>query len=82
MKPTLEEFRALVKEDMVRFDVFSEMSDEELETYLDTEDAREELEDQYEACVRQFNRGEITENVFRKGGVYAASSTLELMYDA
>ena len=78
--PSYETFRELVKKDMRRFDVFSEMSSKELDAYLREPDSEGEIRGSYEHSLSQFKNGEFPESVWRQGCVYAVSNCLHEMY--
>ena len=79
--PSYEEFRNLVKQDCRTHDFLKDLSEEELEEYLSREDSTREIKSSYESDLEKFKNGEITEQIFRMGCVYAVSNCLFLMYD-
>lgn len=78
MKPTYEEFRALVKDHFSK--TMEQLSDDQVETFLDDEDSVDVIKQEYDLSSKQLDRGEITEEIFRTGSVSAASSTLYMLY--
>lgn len=78
MKMTFEEFRDLVKANLAKD--LDDLSDEQLEAYLNEEDSVEVIRNEYDLSCQQLERGEITETIFRNGSVSAAASTLGLLY--
>lgn len=78
MKPTYEEFRDLVKKSFMQD--MDGLSEEDAEAYLSEEDSVEVIGNEYERSSEMFDRGEITETMFRNGSVSAVASTLYLLY--
>ena len=79
--PSYEEFRALVKQDVRKYDFLKALSEEDLEEYLSREDSEREIRSSYESDLEEFQQGKFVEQVFRMGCVYAVSNCLFLMYD-
>ena len=77
-KPTYDEFRGLVKEKFKSY--MSRLSEEQVEEYLNSEESKEVIENQYEMSSQRLEQGEITEEVFRNGGASAAAHCLEMLY--
>lgn len=78
MKPTYEEFRELVKKNFMHD--MKGLSDEDVETYLSEDDSVDVIKNEYECSSGKFDRGEITEKMFRNGSVSAASYSLYMLY--
>ena len=77
-KPSYEEFAQLVKDHFAK--TMTSLSKEQVEDYLNSEEAQGVIKEQYIHCEKRLERGEITESVFRQGGVYAASNCLDMLY--
>lgn len=78
MKVTFEEFRELVKNEFE--ERMPQLDAEQVEEYLNSEDSVGVIKDEYAVSVKQFEKGEITEEQFRIGGASAAAHCLYMLY--
>ncbi len=74
---TFENFYNAVKEGFITRN--KRLSRQEVDRYLKSEE--ESIKDDYKMNVGEFNRGEITEQQFWRGGVSAVANCLSLMYE-
>ncbi len=76
--PTFEEFKNLVKEHFRWY--YKNLSEKEIDEYINSEDSMQVIQSEYNRHVKQFKRGEITEEVFRIGCVSAVGHCLYMLY--
>ena len=76
--PTFEEYRETVKE-RLRL-LLKNLSEPELEKYLKTEDAIDEIKIQYEQDRRRYSAGEISHEAFTKSGAATVAQNLFMLY--
>ena len=80
MAPTYEEFKALVKARFLKYEDMASVGIEKMEEYLSCKESTDVIKQQYDLSVKELERGEITENIFRNGSVSAAAHCLYMMY--
>lgn len=78
VKPTYEEFRSLVRKEIEDDLEDFELSAAEIDRYLKSNEKK--VKEDYEMYSEEFDKGEITENMFRRGCVKTVSYCLGLMY--
>ncbi len=76
--PSYEEFRACVKEHFKQF--WSNLSDAEVEKYLSSEEAVQEIRREYNEAVADMKAGKITEKNFLIGYAGGVGTCLAYMY--
>lgn len=75
---TYEEFKALVRESLAKD--MKKLTTEQLEEYINGEEAEEVIKNRYDLSIIQFENGEITEKIFRNGNVSAVAYCLYMLY--
>jgi hypothetical protein len=76
--PTYEEFYKEVKEGF-RF-WWKSLSEKEVDDYLHSEEAQEEIKYRYNENLNEFNKGEIDRKTFMIGGASSVAYCLQMMY--
>lgn len=76
--PTLDEFTEAVKKSFWKG--WTTLSEKEVDEYINGEEAQTEITGRYAEAKRDFEKGEITRNVFMVGCVSAVAYCLEMMY--
>ena len=76
--PTYEEFYNVVKKDFWK--AWANLPESEVDDYLQSEEAQEEIKYKYNEKLNKFKKGIISRKVFMIGGASAVGYCLELMY--
>lgn len=77
--PTYEEFREAVKKWLVP--MLKNVDEEDIEEYLTTGDAEEELRARYDEETKAYEAGEITYEVLMGGVVGSVGNCLYMLYE-
>ena len=77
--PTYEEFREAVKKWLVP--MLKNVDEEDIEEYLTTGDAEEELRARYDEETKSYEAGEITYEVLMGGVVGSVGNCLYMLYE-
>ena len=76
---SLEDFSDKVKESFKKDNSF--LTDEEVDKYFGTEEAKKEILYSYSSALKRYKSGEITYNVFMIGCVSSVAFCLTYMYE-
>ena len=76
--PSFEEYSETVKESLRP--LLTNLSEAELEKYLKTEDAIEDIKNQYEEDKRRYVSGEISHEAFTQSGAATVAYNLFMLY--
>lgn len=76
--PTLEEFTKAVREDFCQH--WATLTDEQVDEYLNGEEAQKEINRRYKSAVLRYNRGEISDLQFKESIASSVGYCLSLMY--
>lgn len=74
---TFEEYRDMVKKSFLKDFDGTQLSN--AKKYFDSEEAQDEIQEQYKRDIKKLKAGEISDNVFRKGCVNGTAYALYMM---
>ena len=78
--PTYEEFNELAKARFLKYEDMASVGKDKIEEYLSSEESVDIIRQQYDISLKELERGEITEDIFRNGSVSAAAYCLYMLY--
>ena len=76
--PAYQEYEDAVKKCFWKY--WSSLSREEVDEYIRSEEAQNEIKSQYDSDIKAYKKGEIPLSVIMQGGVGGTAYCLSLMY--